>query len=269
MAGALPTFVIIGAQKCGTTALHSYLARHPKISMSTPKELDFFVAEKRWDEGIDWYRSRFNPSREIRGESSPNYTAHPTLDGVPERMASVIPDAKLIFMVRDPVKRVHSNYIHSFSNRAESRPMRVAVLDPKRAYIHRSRYHHQLSRYLEHYPKERILILEQDELRGERRETIKRVFRFVGAPEDHWQPIYDLPKLETSARRRRSALGAYAAKRLKVRHFRKVRDRRPFSMPWEQPPLPDDLRVEIEDQLRDDIAAFRKLTGRQFENWSV
>ncbi|MDQ3572743.1 MAG: sulfotransferase domain-containing protein [Actinomycetota bacterium] len=269
MAGALPTFVIIGAQKCGTTALHSYLARHPEISMSRPKELDFFVAGKRWDAGVDWYRSRFDPRFGIRGESSPNYTAHPTLDGVPERMASVIPGAKLIFMVRDPVKRVHSNYIHSFSNRAESRPIREAVLDPGRAYIHRSRYHHQLSRFLERYPMERILILEQDELRSERSETIKRVFRFVGASEDHWQPSYDLPKLETATRRRRSALGAYAAKKLKVRHFRKVRDRRPFSKPWEQPPLPDDLRAEIEGRLRDDIAAFRELTGRKFESWSI
>ncbi len=237
--------------------------------MSTPKELDFFVAEKRWELGVEWYRSRFNPQAEIRGESSPNYTAHPTLDGVPERMADVIPDAKLIFMVRDPVRRVHSNYIHSFSNRAESRPMREAVLDPKRAYLHRSRYFHQLSRFLEHYPMEQILLLEQDELKNERRETIKRVFEFVGAPSDHWRPSYDLPKLETAARRRRSALGAYAAKKLPVRHFRKVRDRRPFSKPWVQPPLEDDLRAEIEDQLRADAAKFRELTGREFANWSI
>src|SRR5919106_4193832 len=102
MEGALPTFVIIGAQKCGTTALHSYLSRHPEVSMSRPKELDFFVEGANWEKGVDWYRSRFDGAAKARGESSPNYTAHPMLAGVPERMAELVPDAKLIFMVRDP-----------------------------------------------------------------------------------------------------------------------------------------------------------------------
>ena len=270
MSGALPTFVIIGAQKCGTTALHSYLARHPQISMSRPKELDFFVAEKNWDKGVEWYRQRWNgPEKPIRGESSPNYTAYPNFKDVPERMVELLPDIKLIFMVRDPVARVRSSYIHSFSNAAEDRPMREAVLDPARAYVWRSRYHAQLTRFLEHYPMERILLLEQDELLNDRKATLERVFRFLGAREDVWRESFNEPRLETSARRRRTRLGVYAANRLPVRWWRKIRDRRPFSKPFEQEALDDGLRVELEDLLRDDVAAFRELTGRSFETWSI
>jgi hypothetical protein len=270
MSGTLPNFVIIGAQKCGTTALHSYLARHPEISMSRPKELDFFVAERNWDKGLDWYRHRWNgPDKPFRGESSPNYTAYPNFGGVPERMAGIIPDAKLIFMVRDPVARVRANYIHTYSNGAENRPMREAVLDPKRAYLWRSRYFKQLSLWLEHYPMERILLLEQEELLNDRRTTLQHVFTFLGAREDVWRPSFNEPRLETSARRRRTRLGRFAAERLPIRYWRKIRDHRPFSKPFEQPEMDDALRAEVADLLREDIASFRELTGRPFEHWSV
>lgn len=270
VSGALPTFVTIGAQKCGTTALHSYLARHPEISMSRPKELDFFVEGRNWERGVDWYREHFDPARPVRGESSPNYTAHPRLPGVPERMAGLIPDAKLIFMVRDPIKRIRANWIHTYSNRRESRPMREAVLDESRfSYIARSRYHQQLTRYLEHYPMERILILEQDELMQDRQATLGRVFSFLGVREDFWRESFNTPKLETSTRWRRSRLGALAANRLPMRYWRHLRNRRPFGVPFEQPEMDAKLRAELAERLRDDIAAFRELTGREFASWSV
>lgn len=269
MNGALPTFVIVGAQKCGTTALHSYLARHPEISMSRPKELDFFVAEGNWGKGLDWYRSRFDPAAEIRGESSPNYTAHPTFAGVPERMAELIPDAKLIFMVRDPIDRIRANWLHTYSNRAEHRPMREAVLDPAKDYLTRSRYHLQLSRFLDHYPLDQVMVIEQDELLRDRRETLRRVFGFLGAREDVWRNAFAEPRLETSARRRRTRLGALVANRVRVRTWRRVRNRWPLTRPFEHPAIDDALHAELAGLLRDDIERFRELTGREFANWSV
>lgn len=269
MSGALPTFVIVGAQKCGTTALHSYLARHPEISMSRPKELDYFIEEGNWGRGLDWYRSRFDPAAAVRGESSPNYTAHPTFSGVPERMAELIPAAQLIFMVRDPIDRIRANWLHTYSNRAEHRTMREAVLDPAMDYVARSRYHLQLSRFLEHYPIEQVMVIEQDELLSDRRETLRRVFGFLGASEDVWRDAFSEPRLETSARRRRTRLGTVVANRVRVRTWRRVRDRWPFSRPFEHPDMDDGLRAELTELLRDDIARFRELTGRDFGHWSV
>src|SRR5947208_13622101 len=99
--GALPNLVVIGAQKCGTSGLHYYLSLHPEISMSKPKELNFFIAERNYPRGLDWYRAHFDPTAKVRGESSPNYTAYPLHVGVPERMHSIVPDAKLLYLVRD------------------------------------------------------------------------------------------------------------------------------------------------------------------------
>jgi hypothetical protein len=269
MPGPLPDFVIIGSQKCGTTALHAYLQRHPEVAMSRPKELDYFIAELNLEKGIEWYRERFDEGARVRGESSPNYTAYPVFDGVPERMAEVLPDAKLIFMVRDPVDRARAGYYHQYSNRTESRPMREAILDESRGHIARSKYHLQLTRFLERYPMERVLLLEQEELRDDRRETLRRVYRFLGVDEDVWRESFNEPRLESAARGRRTRLGAFAARNLSPRNWRKIRDRRPFTKPYEQEPLPDDLRAELEERLREDAAAFRELTGRKFERWSV
>ena len=81
--GALPNLIVIGSQKCGTSGLHHYLGLHPEISMSAPKELDFFVAERNHPQGLGWYRGHFDAQAKVRGESSPNYTAFPSTSGSP------------------------------------------------------------------------------------------------------------------------------------------------------------------------------------------
>jgi Sulfotransferase family len=276
-AGALPNLIVIGAQKCGTSALHSYLARHPEISMSHPKELNFFVAEQRpetvsaaiknWSLGVDWYRAQFEPEATVRGESSPNYTADPALPGVPGRMAKIIPDAKVIFMVRDPVDRARAQWIHTYSNRVQRKPLHRAVLEDEE-YVARSSYHHQLSLFTEHYPMERILVLEQDELLHDREATLKRVFNFLGVDRDFWHPAYDRKRHETQKRRRKTWLGKRVWRRL-PRRLRNLRHRWPLSTEFEHTELDDATRAELAARLRDDANRFRELTGKRFESWSV
>ena len=112
----LPNLIVIGAAKCGTTSLHAYLDEHPEIAMSREKELHFFVDRKNWGRGIEWYEAQFDASAPVRGESSPGYSAYPLYEGVAERMARVVPDAKLVYLVRDPVERVVSHYTHRTVN---------------------------------------------------------------------------------------------------------------------------------------------------------
>src|SRR5687768_16419575 len=99
----LPDFVVIGAQKAGTTSLHYYLSEHPGILIGTRKEVHFF--DRAYNRGTLWYRSSF-PIRglidAIIGESTPNYIFHPC---VPARMASLLPAARLIAVLRNPVER--------------------------------------------------------------------------------------------------------------------------------------------------------------------
>ena len=118
----LPNLIVIGSRKCATTSLHYYLSLHPEIFMSTTyKELNFFVRRQRWKKGVGWYGRQFPIPAKVMGESSPNYTRFPMFTGVAERMHSVIPTAKFIYMVRDPVEQVISACHHDFKAGSETR----------------------------------------------------------------------------------------------------------------------------------------------------
>ncbi|CAN5588452.1 sulfotransferase [soil metagenome] len=179
--GALPNLVVIGGLKCGTTSLHHYLGLHPKVGMSKPKELNFFVEDLNWSLGTDWYRSRFPAGAEIRGETSPHYTNRPRFEGVAERMRETLgPDARLIYMVRDPIKRLLSHYVHNVGGGYETRPLVEAIAGDQSSYVQRGLYAFQLEPYLESFERERILVVSQEELGAEREGTMREVFDFLG-----------------------------------------------------------------------------------------
>lgn len=260
--------VTIGAAKCGTTALHSYLARHPETSMSRPKELNFFVASRNWDRGLDWYRSHFDPAAKVRGESSHLYAGHPVYPGAAERMASVIPEAKLIMLVRDPIDRIRAHWAHNYALRFERRRMREAVLEDQN-YICRSSYHLQLSRFLEHYPRERILVLEQPDLASDPAATLARVGEFLDLDPSGWPEDPDVRSVETSKLRRRTRLGAAVERRVARPTWGRVKANPFLTRPFTAPEMDPGLRGELAERLRDDAARFRELTGQAFASWSV
>ena len=106
----LPNLIVIGAQKCGTSSLELYLDLHPEIAMARPKqyELNFFSWEDVWRRGVGWYEQQFRDAP-VRGEKSNGYSAWPFWPFVPERMKDVIPDARLIYLLRDPIERLITN----------------------------------------------------------------------------------------------------------------------------------------------------------------
>jgi len=178
----LPNLIVIGAMKCGTTSLHHYLGRHPDIAMSRDKELNFFVAERNWTKGVDWYASRFPEGTRIRGESSPSYTAAAKFPSVPARMHAIVPDARLVYMVRDPVERLISNWVHDVAEGKEHRLLAEAAQDDW--YLDRSFYWSQISAYLEHYPLERILVIAMEDRAEDRAATLRKVYEFLDVDPD-------------------------------------------------------------------------------------
>src|SRR4051794_4150382 len=120
---AMPNLIIIGGLKCGTTSIHHYLGLHPDVQMSKPKELNFFVEEPNWDLGLHWYTARFADRHPVRGESSPHYTNLPRFSGVAERIQRHCPDTKLLYMVRDPIKRILSHWVHAKGAGYETRDL--------------------------------------------------------------------------------------------------------------------------------------------------
>ena len=254
--GALPDLVIIGAMKCGTTALHDLLARHPQIAMSRPKELNFFFGPPggaigvaaageadatagwsagNWSRGLDWYTGHFDADAALRGESSPGYTS-PDHPGVAQRMAATVPGARLVYLVRDPIARALSQYDHHRADGAERRELAEALTDPASQYLSRGRYHERLVPFLSHFDPGQIMVVAQEDLRHDQAATLRRIFGFLGADPSLWRG--------TGAPPPGSAGDRVAA-------------------------LDPRLRACLADALHDDAERLRAFTGQPLAAWSV
>lgn len=274
----LPNLIIIGAQKCGTSGLHYYLGLHPEVSMSTPKELNFFIAERNWSRGLEWYSRHFDPSAHCRGEASPNYTAFPQHMGVPERMAEVVPDAKLVYIVRDPIERIAAHFVHNYAKRREKGTLRETLLHPNTSYVARSKYFTQLQRFLEHYDREQILVIENTDLRQDRIATLRRVFEYVGVDPEFEHPKFEQVRHSTSRKKRATRMGMRVQKLSRTRFGRRIPRRAwlgldvalPLSKPISKPDgVREALGEEVIEVLHEDAERLREFTGRELAGWSV
>jgi hypothetical protein len=198
----LPDFLVIGAQKAGTTALYAYLRQHPGITGPSWKEVSFF--DRHYARGEAWYRGNFPNSLRARGlvgEASPSYLFHPL---APERVAALVPDAKLIALVRNPVDRAYSHYQHEVALGREPLSFEDALAaegerlrgeeerlrsDPSYFshawwnYTYRARglYADQLERWLALFPPEQLLVLPSEELGADPEAGYAQVLAFLGA----------------------------------------------------------------------------------------
>lgn len=162
--GRLPDVVIIGAMKSASTSLHRWLNDQPEVFMAHPKETNFFTTS--WSRGRAWYSEQFDEAtpEQLVGESSVNYTDPQLSPRAAERMAEVIPNARLIYVLRHPVERIRSHYRHEVQRRRESRSLIDALSDPGNSYVAHSSYHSALAPYIEHFPREQILVVRFEDL---------------------------------------------------------------------------------------------------------
>lgn len=171
---SLPTFLIIGSMKAGTSSLHNYLSEHPEIFMSKDKELNFFNTTLNWSKGVDWYKEQFDGAYSVRGETSPNYTKW---ENTAERVHSVLPNIKLIYLLRDPVQRFISD-----CNDKQIDPNKV-VEDLKKGVkkdiFTTGLYYSWYQEYLKFYPEETILLVTSNNLRLHKRDTLTTIFNFL------------------------------------------------------------------------------------------
>lgn len=278
--GRLPNLVLIGAAKCGTTSLHAYLDTHPEIAMARLKELRFFQDPDCAD-WLPWYREQFDPTAKVAGESSTMYTRSPALPGVAERMASLVPDARLVYMVRDPVERAVASYLEERFQLLDPRPLDEAFADlddPYNPYVAASRYAEQLRLFLEWFPQEQVVVLPLDDLNRDPAATMARLFRFLAVDDTH--EVDTTRRLNEGAAKyeyagvgrhlRHSAVGR-VVRRLPPRGREALQGaaRRVLSRPLERPELSPGLRRRLEEALAPDAAELRALTGLALADWSV
>jgi Sulfotransferase domain len=190
-AGLLPNVLIVGAPKCGTTSLHHYLDAHPSIAMSDVKELDFFADEENWARGIDWYRSNFLVDAPLRGESSTSYTRGAVADEVARRVAEVLGAPKIIYLVRDPIARIRSDYHQHRVVGVETRDIETALAEPDNRYVEASRYGSRIAPFIDQIGRENILVETQERLLGDRHGALGRIFRFLEVDDDVDNPEFE------------------------------------------------------------------------------
>jgi len=215
----LPNFLIIGAAKCGTSSLYEYLMQHPCIGKSLTKQIHFF--DRYYDKKLSWYKvcfpfvwekfyiERILQKKFATGEATPHYMTHPL---APKRAFEVIPSAKIIVMLRNPIDRAYSHYQMerannneelSFEESIEQENSRIAgefkkmlnnennlgINYPHHAYIKSSEYLDQIKRWMEYYPKEQFLFVKSEEFNNNPSKVYNQVLDFLELP-PHELPEY-------------------------------------------------------------------------------
>jgi hypothetical protein len=286
--GALPTFFIIGTPKAGTTSLHHYLGQHPGIQMSSTKEPNFFAPplnpanERRRVSSLDKYERLFDPAFEVRGEASTAYTEYPFRQGVPQRIKELVPSAKLIYLVRDPVARTLSHYHHLVASEGERKSLEETLSnlsDPRSPCICASLYALQLELYLRHFQQEKILVIDQAQLLSDRRSTLRRVFAFLDVDDTVDSSRFDDEFLKSSERRTYPpGLARFVGLHLRpklgwlpsgVRRSLRHSLERILLPPLETSKLDDGLRARLEEFYAGEVERLRALTGDQFPTWCI
>ncbi len=197
-----PDFLIIGAQKCGTTSLYNYLIEHPNIIPAIEKKINFFTSH--FSKDVEWYQAQLNfklkKDNLLIGEATPYYFFHPL---VPQRVAQLFPDVKLIVLLRNPAQRAFSNYKHNTRTGKEKLSFEQAInseterLQGERekmladatyqsrnykqySYLARGIYIDQIKHWMNYFPKEQFLIIQSEEFFADPEAILKKVHTFLG-----------------------------------------------------------------------------------------
>lgn len=189
--GFPPEVYLIGAQKSGTSTLAHLLDQHPGITVSNPKEPQFFT--KNWNKGFNWYQSNFyGDTNNIWIDASTSYSMAPinslydnARSNVPEKVYSINPNAKFIYILRNPIDRAFSGYLHDLRKGREKDKFGKCVKDADFIHLEISNYYEQILLWLEYFPLESFLILSFDELKNDYQTVAKECFNFIGVDSAH------------------------------------------------------------------------------------
>jgi hypothetical protein len=271
-----PGFLVIGAQRAGTTWLDRHLRAHPAVYLpERRKELHFF--DRYYERGPEWYGSFFPSVTESAryraiGEITPMYLFDPA---TPERVRRDLPDCRLIAILRNPVDRAYSQYALAVRDVGETAPFEE-FLEANPDAIERGFYARQLGRYFERFPRDRLLVLMFESVMGDPVPALRRVADFLDIDPDafrdvssekvnaSYQPRH--PRLRAAVRKMGEALRELnldwcvnAAKEIGVPHM--------FGNEGPLPPLPEETRRRLTLRFEADVEELERMLGTDLSGW--
>lgn len=264
---SLPDFIIVGAMKCGTTTLQTQLAAQPGVFMSTPKEPNYFSDDDVFALGADWYRGLFDaaPQEALKGEASTHYTKLPTYPQTVSRMTAQLPDLKLIYMIRNPVARAVSHYIHAWSMREVGDDAAAAFRDHS-MFVDYGRYAMQIAPFIEAYGRENVHLTCLEAFKADPAAEFAQIAAFLNLPEGTvWREEVEAQNVSGERFRRLPFQSILVdnpiarglrhllvppALREKIRKARQMDDR---------PEIPEDLKGLMQEQFLQDRAQLADL----------
>jgi hypothetical protein len=273
----LPTFLILGAMRSGTSSLAAYLSALDEVFVPPEKELYYFSDEKIHARGLDWYASKFAASTDevAIGEATPHYLLAAY---APARIAGVLPDVKLIAMLRDPSERAWSHYWLNRMWKTERRDFMAALHDEwnglpdQPGYLRAGLYYEQLQRYSEHFPRERLHAVLFEDFTKDLPDTFAGVCEFLGLEEVRPPANLGTPvNYLTRVRSRRLWRALRELRHLDGRAQRIVRaiDDWNFDMylPIARPPIPPQWRERLVEFYRPHTEPLADFLGRDLTRW--
>lgn len=272
----LVDFMILGAQKCGTTSLASQLAEHPSICFCKTKEPGYFNQVDDWQAGIQAYHSLYAPKEgQLCAEASTMYTFLPEWQGTHSRLFAYNPNLKLIYIMRQPVERVISNYSHDLVRGfAKALPEEVVFKDP--AYINRTRYAVQIRPYLELFPRENVLLLVFEEYVADQPRALSQIASFLSIPAGAFGSVGIVDKHKSVGQTYlgnpvvRALVGSSAFQAVRPHLPASIRQpikRRLGGQLDEKPYFSPELRREIWRFVEDDVLGVEEFLGRRIDAW--
>jgi hypothetical protein len=266
---------VIGAMRSGTSALGSYLRPHPEVFIPAEDEVHFF--DSKFERGLDWYKSRFRmASDEVAvGETTATYLYY---EPAIERMASIVPDVRLIAILRNPVDRAYSHYWLNRARGLETLPFadaihaedgRLAHADWRthfgKSYVDRGRYLPQLLNVVRRFPRNNVHVLLFDDLRDQPTAAYASICRFLRV-DASFIPTH-LGQQVFGYREYRSPILHRASRYLPVSIRRRVR--RVNSVKAQYPAMDSDIRSELLARFAEHNEALAEWLGRDLSCWST
>ena len=273
-------FMIIGAMKSGTSTLTEILSMHPEVCFCREKEPHFFSKNSDWKANLEDYKNLYNPQEEqICGEGSTTYTCYPEFNkNIWDDLYQFNPQLKLIYIMRDPVERIVSHYMHNYLRSYTSDTLEKAVLS-ECSYINRTRYFVQFRPYLDVFGKEKVLLLTFEELITNKKITLNKIADFLNIDGDKFDNFENVhanksvgetkPDVRIDNFRKSNILAPL--KPFIPKYFKKITSNFLYKVTEKRldvrPNISYDLKNVIWDLLILDVLEIENLMGRKIIEW--